>query len=176
MHAPRCTPARLITSHKLQGTSHRLQVKSCQPQAKGYGMQVTRYRLLVTSYKLPGRKVHPGAAEPFDPGYDGRERRSQAGGGPARIKPPSFLHYHGCLKVTSQPWSSLGIGGRSAEPCPGCPPAWSHSAVRSTCTSPCHTLGGHCDRTRRLGGNASIGYSDRNSAVTDGVHIPRTVG
>ena len=123
-----------------------------------------------------GRKLHPGAAEPFDPGYDGRERRSQAGGGLARIKPQSFLHLHGCSKVPSQPWSSLGIGGRSAEPCPGCPPAWSHSAVRSTCTSPCHTLGGHCDRTRRLGGNASIGYSDRNSAVTDGVHIPRTVG
>ena len=33
-----------------------------------------------------------------------------------------------------------------------------------------------CDRTRRLGGNASIGHSDRNSAVTGGVHIPRTVG
>ena len=91
-------------------------------------------------------------------------------------QPQSLLHFHGCSKVPSQPWSSLGIGGRSAEPCPGCPPAWSHSAVRSTCTSPCHTLGGHCDRTRRLGGNASIGYSDRNSAVTDGVHIPRTVG
>ena len=33
-----------------------------------------------------------------------------------------------------------------------------------------------CDRTRRLGGNASTGHSDRNSAVTDGVHTPRTVG
>ena len=51
-----------------------------------------------------GRKVHPGAAEPFDPGYDGRERRSQARGGLARIKPQSFHNYHGCSKVPSQPW------------------------------------------------------------------------
>ena len=59
-----------------------------------------------------GRKVHPGAAEPFDPGYGGGNAGLQRGGGLARIKPQSFLITRGARGPLTA-LSSLGIGGRS---------------------------------------------------------------
>ena len=58
-----------------------------------------------------GRKLHPGAAEPFDPGYDGGNAGLQLGGGLARIKPQSFLNYP---RRSRPPYSPELVGNRWA--------------------------------------------------------------